>query len=205
MWRDEQDCTNKSLFDVVVQKLPKCWIMLSGFCHFCLIYFLVLWQSPDAPVLSCLCALFCVLCSTQLVFYTSYVLSCCLVLWYLFYWPGVSLCHVLSCQFVLPRPSCYLIIGSFAPPVLPHYLLCLLSLFILPVFAVLCRFVVGSTLCFSQAKPSQAKPSQAKPVFVYFLFSFPCNWVLASSLTATLTFHRQLKVTIHPSSTLWHK
>jgi len=94
------------------------------------------------PCFVCLHVIFClVLCSTQLVFYTRYVLSCCLILWYLFYWSGLSLCHVLSCQFVLPRPSCYLIIGSFAPLVLLRYLLCLLSLFIRPVFALLCWFV----------------------------------------------------------------
>jgi len=60
---------------------------VSGFCHFCLVYFLVLRQSPDTPVLSCLvCALFHVLsCAARSLCFTLavcfYVVMFCLNTW----------------------------------------------------------------------------------------------------------------------------
>ncbi len=38
-----------------------------------------------------------------------------------FVWALLSCFHVLSCLLSWPRPSCYLIISSVAPPVVPHY------------------------------------------------------------------------------------
>ena len=70
----------------------------------CQCYFsLVLWQSPDTPVLSCLCALFHVLSCLVLSFavwhaacdYTSCVLSCCHVM-----------CEHVACEFSLAACSC---------------------------------------------------------------------------------------------------
>jgi len=97
----------------------------------------------------CLCFLFCLV--------WAHGLSC------------VSLCHVLSCLLSWPRPPCYLIIGWFAPPVLPHYLPCLLSY----LFSLCLQSCAGSLSYFPWCfQSSQVKSSQVKscPVFVKSVF-----------------------------------
>ncbi len=135
-------------------------MFLSGFCHFGLVN--TWFCDRDLTLPSCL------------VFLWAHDLSSvCFVSWWSFGSRHLCLVQVLvpgrgldthaPCSFLLwecavssslgpcaplstwPHP-CYLIIGSFTPPVFPRYFL-ICSLFILLVFAVLCQFVVECCVC----------------------------------------------------------
>ncbi len=136
-------------------------------------------------------------------------MACDLFCWqcacFCFVWALLSYCHVLSCLLSWPRPSCYLIIGSVAPPVVPHY-----PPHLLPIYSscVLCQFVVICSLVVfwsCPALPCPALPCPALPclpslsnyqlsffphgaVFLIFLLLLQYHllhyWVLASSRTS---------------------
>ncbi len=73
----------------------------------------------------CVCVLFC---TWLVICFASHVL---VILFRVSTWllSLFSVCHVLSCQLSWHRPSCYLIIGSFAPPVFPPYPPCLVPIY----------------------------------------------------------------------------
>ncbi len=82
--------------------------MLSGFCHFGLVLFMVLWQSPDTPIMSCFHV------SARLRVCSSCALSCLRTLFRVGAWcldPGT---HVLSFGFVSGCVCGFVTIAWFA-------------------------------------------------------------------------------------------